>query len=458
MKMMFQKHFIRLNQCNKLISASHQLRPCSSKPKPKLPKRGGPTFKDFLAGANLDARPKIRRTPEDAHPYVTEEMIRGDGQKVYLDVYGCQMNVNDTEVVWSVLESRGYERTLNPKEADVWLLVTCSIREGAENKIWNKLKFIRDNSKVKSFNYKPSLKIGLLGCMAERLKDQMLQTNLVDLVAGPDSYRDLPRLLAVTKYADDSAINVILSLDETYADVIPSRLDKKSVTGFVSIQRGCDNMCSYCIVPFTRGRERSRPVQTILNEVKILVEAGVKEVTLLGQNVNSYLDKSKESMAIFGTELATTITEPSLAKGFKSIYKPKLGGLRFSDLLQKVSEIDPEVRIRFTSPHPKDFPDEVLHLISSTPNICNQLHLPAQCGSSRILEEMRRGYTRESYLELVDHVRNIIPDVRLSGDMIGGFCGETDEEFEETMSLIEKVKYGNLFCFQYSLREVNLKR
>ena len=215
---------------------------------------------------------------------------------------------------------------MDPTDAHIWLVVTCSIREGAESKVWNKLKDIRRKSDRGT--YKETLKVGLLGCMAERLKDKMLETNLVDLVAGPDSYRDLPRLLAVTQYSEESAINVMLSLDETYADVTPSRLDQNSVTGFVSIQRGCDNMCSYCIVPFTRGRERSRPVQTILNEVKVLVEAGVKEVTLLGQNVNSYMDKSEESLSIFGSELVEN--QPSnLAKGFKTIYKPKLGGLRY---------------------------------------------------------------------------------------------------------------------------------
>ena len=212
-------------------------------------------------------------------------------------------------------------------------------------------------------------------------------------------------------------------------------------------------MCSYCIVPFTRGRERSRPFQTILDEVSKLIDQGVKEVTLLGQNVNSYRDKSQESMNLFGEEMIKKDSE--MAKGFKTVYKPKLGGLRFEDLLYKVSQIDPEVRIRFTSPHPKDFPDQVLHLIAETPNICNQLHLPAQCGSTTVLENMRRGYTRESYLELVENVKKIIPNVTLSGDMIAGFCGETDEDFLETLSLMESVRYGHLFTFAYSLREVS---
>jgi len=270
---------------------------------------------------------------------------------------------------------------------------------------------------------------------------------LVDVVAGPDAYRDLPRLLAlVTNRSNETqtAINVLLSVDETYADVTPSRLDASSVTGFVSIQRGCDNMCSYCIVPFTRGQERSRPVDTIVEEVRHLVDQGVKEVTLLGQNVNSYRDTSQLTHS-------TSMTNNSA--GFKSIYKPKVGGLRFADLLERVAAVSPEVRVRFTSPHPKDFPDEVLSLIASTPNICKQLHLPAQCGSSRILDAMRRGYTREAYLQLVDRVRQVIPGIALSGDMIAGFCGETDGEFEETMTLIDHVKYTTLYTFAYSLRE-----
>jgi len=329
----------------------------------------------------------------------------------------------------------------------VWLIVTCSIRDGAEQKIWNKLRNIKRWKNKREL--RGSLRVGLLGCMAERLKESLLETSerLVDVVAGPDAYRDLPRLLSLVTNASsntESAINVLLSVDETYADVMPSRLDPNSVTGFVSIQRGCDNMCSYCIVPFTRGQERSRSIQTIVDEVKHLVDQGVKEVTLLGQNVNSYRDTSQQTFAGTTTNYAT---------GFKSIYRPKTGGLRFADLLERVAAVNPEVRIRFTSPHPKDFPDEVLTLIANTPNICNQLHLPAQCGSTRVLEAMRRGYSREAYLELVQHVREMLPGVMLSGDMIAGFCGETDQDFEQTMSLIRQVKYTNLFTFAYSLRE-----
>ncbi|XP_059083073.1 mitochondrial tRNA methylthiotransferase CDK5RAP1-like [Tigriopus californicus] len=411
----------------------------------------GPGLEFFLANprASASARPS-RITPPAPHAYLTSEALDGTGQKVYFDVYGCQMNVNDTEVIHSVLHEYGYQATSNRLEADVWLLVTCSIREGADDKIWKKLRHIQVQKKTRK--YREHLKVGLLGCMAERLKERLLDhDHLVDLVAGPDAYRDLPRLLASTAYSRESAINVILSMEETYADVTPMRLNQDQVTGFVSIQRGCDNMCSYCIVPFTRGRERSRPVATILHEVRILIEQGVKEITLLGQNVNSYRDTSQESVAMFGGLGPSEVTGTS--SGFRSIYKAKSGGVRFADLLHQVSEIDPEVRIRFTSPHPKDFPDQVLHLIAERDNLCSQIHLPAQCGSSRILSEMRRGYTREAYLALVDHVRGIIPNVALSSDMIVGFCGETDEEFQETLSLVEQVKFHKIFNFPYSLRE-----
>lgn len=399
-----------------------------------------PSFHQFLATSKTGT---LKRTPEQSHPYLSAEMLNGHGQLVYLDVHGCQMNVNDTEVVWSILHDKNYTRTENVAEADIWLIVTCSIRESAEAKIWTKLRRIQTERHTR--HLKPTLTVGLLGCMAERLKDRLIctQDRLVDVVAGPDSYRDLPRLLAVTQHSDSASINVMLSLEETYADVRPVRLNQDAVTGFVSIQRGCDNMCSYCIVPFTRGKERSRPVETIVDEVRAMVDQGVKEVTLLGQNVNSYRDTSTNS--------TTNITSSS--RGFKTIYKAKKGGLRFADLLHKVSQVDPELRVRFTSPHPKDFPDEVLQLIAGTANVCKSLHLPAQCGSSRILEAMRRGYTRESYLELVEHVKRTIKNVRLSGDMIAGFCGETEQEFEQTLDLIDTVQYGTLFCYPYSLRE-----
>ncbi|TNM88373.1 hypothetical protein fugu_004627 [Takifugu bimaculatus] len=318
-------------------------------------------------------------------------MDMGNFRKVYFETYGCQMNVNDTEIAWSILQKKGYQRTLELSQADVVLLVTCSIREKAEQTIWNRLQQLTAMKKKRLKSQSP-MKIGILGCMAERLKMEVLEREkLVDILAGPDAYRDLPRLLAVAD-GGQQASNVLLSLEETYADIMPVHHAPQGYSAYVSIMRGCDNMCTYCIVPFTRGRERSRPVGSVLEEVRMLSDQGVKEVTLLGQNVNSYRDTSQQQFC--GTELT------QLSRGFKTIYRTKLGGLRFSDLLDHVSRIDPDMRIRFTSPHPKDFPDEVLQLIAERKNICKQIHLPAQSGSSKILKAMRRGYTRETYLDL----------------------------------------------------------
>ncbi|CAM6031504.1 unnamed protein product, partial [Sphagnum compactum] len=351
------------------------------------------------------------------------------------------MNVNDTEIVWSILKDNGYSKTNDLHEADIALLMTCAIREGAETKIWHRLKELR--SLKLSRSKRRTFQIGILGCMAERLKIKVVEEEKsVDVVCGPDAYKDLPRLLALTKDGKNAAINVLLSLDETYADVTPVRINENSVTAFVSIMRGCDNMCSYCIVPFTRGRERSRPVLSIEEEVKQLYEQGVKEITLLGQNVNSYRDL---------TTAANIDTH--LVKGFKTVYKSKEGGTRFAELLCRVAEAVPEVRIRFTSPHPKDFPDEVLKAIKKYPNICKSLHLPVQSGNSDVLDRMRRGYTREAYIDLVNHVRDILPDVTLSSDFICGFCGETEKEFEDTISLMNQVKYHVAYMFAYSMRE-----
>ncbi|CAG0924754.1 unnamed protein product, partial [Notodromas monacha] len=387
------------------------------------------------------------------------------------------MNVNDADVVWTILRDAGYGRAVGPSDADVILIVTCSIREGAESKIWNKLRDLAALRKKK----KSVSRVALLGCMAERLKSKLLEgeERLVDVVCGPDAYRDLPRLLSVAE-AGDQAMNVALSLEETYADLATVRLDANSVTAFVSIMRGCDNMCSYCIVPFTRGRERSRPIESILREVERLVDEGVKEVTLLGQNVNSYRDVGSDKNSVHAVK-----SESRLAKGFKTVYKPKKGGIRFAELLSRVAEIDPNLRVRFTSPHPKDFPDEVrrlsallreclffhllnnlsarimatpfipidqvLQVIRNNPNVCKNIHLPAQSGNSEILEKMRRGYTREAYLELVDHIRSLIPNIGLSSDFICGFSGETDEQFQDTLTLMEAVKYNFAYLFPYSL-------
>ncbi|KAK2577475.1 hypothetical protein KPH14_003575 [Odynerus spinipes] len=406
-----------------------------------LPK-DGPSLQDFLAGSDEQNEHISDVLSVENIPYI--QNIHGQNQKVYFEVYGCQMNVNDTEIVWSILKNHGYIRTLNRNKADIVLIVTCAIRDGAEQKIWNKLDQL--NYRKRKLKRTVPLKVGLLGCMAERLKHKILDKgHLIDVIAGPDSYKDLPRLLAQTD--KETAINVLLSADETYADILPVRLNPDSISAFVSIMRGCDNMCTYCIVPFTRGRERSRPMNSIINEIQHLSDEGVKEVTLLGQNVNSYRDLSQSDF------YAPTKIETNLAKGFKTVYKNKKGGLRFSDLLDKVSLINPEMRIRFTSPHPKDFPDEVLELIAERSNICKQIHLPAQSGNSAVLERMRRGYTREAYIDLVHHIRDILPEVSLSSDFIAGFCGETEEEFQDTLSLIELIKYNTAFLFAYSMRE-----
>ncbi|KAI5634911.1 radical SAM superfamily domain-containing protein [Phthorimaea operculella] len=399
--------------------------------------KSGPGLKEFIAG---NAEPVLLDRPHI--PYLPDNIDLTSKRKVFFDVYGCQMNLNDTEIVWSILKKEGFEKTEVEEEADIFLVMTCAIREGAESKIWHRLDHLRGFKRRRKDKQRP-VKIGILGCMAERLKEKLIEKEKsVDIVAGPDSYRDLPRLLAVTN-SGQTAVNVLLSLDETYADVVPVRLNEDSVSAFISIMRGCDNMCTYCIVPFTRGRERSRPVTSIVDEVRQLADQGVKEVTLLGQNVNSYRDVSQ----------STEKVETELAKGFKTVYKKKKGGLRFADLLDKVSAVDPEMRIRFTAAHPKDFPDEVLEVISERPNICKMLHLPAQSGNSNVLERMRRGYTREAYLELVDHVKASIPGVGLSTDMICGFCGETEEEFQDTLSLMQIVDYNVAFLFPYSMRE-----
>ncbi|KAK9885314.1 hypothetical protein WA026_010808 [Henosepilachna vigintioctopunctata] len=406
----------------------------------------GPNLRNFFKSESL-AVDWIDVRKENEVPYIEPKSLLGNGRKVYFEVYGCQMNVNDTEVIWSILENYDYEQTKEINDADVIFLVTCAIRESAEEKIWNKLKSLKGLRKKRSKD-KPHLKIGVVGCMAERLKEKVLeQDQSVDLVVGPDAYRDIPKLLVLSE-TGQKCINVMLSYDETYADIMPVRLNQDSVTAYISIMRGCDNMCTYCIVPWTRGKERSRPVSSILKEVENLVSKGVKEITLLGQNVNSYRDLSENNS---DTSLVSQPT--SLSKGFTTVYKPKLGGLRFYHLLEKVANIDPEVRIRFTSPHPKDFPDECLHVIQSYPNICKSLHLPAQSGNSAVLERMRRGYTREAYLELVENVRKILPSVALTSDFICGFCGETEEEFKDTLSLIEEVKFSMAYLFMYSMRE-----
>ncbi|NXK32825.1 CK5P1 protein, partial [Piprites chloris] len=421
----------------------------------------GPGQRPEGRGAALPAGPDLRhflRAAAVKEPGPPAETVSAPGAaKVYLETYGCQMNMSDTEIAWAILQRSGYARTKELDEADVVLLVTCSVREKAEQAIWNRLQHLKA-LKARRQQARAPLRIGILGCMAERLKEEILhREKLVDIVAGPDAYRDLPRLLAVAESGQQAA-NVLLSLDETYADILPVQTSAGGTTAFVSIMRGCDNMCTYCIVPFTRGRERSRPIASILQEVRMLSDQGVKEVTLLGQNVNSYRDLSEVQFQ--------SAAAPGLSRGFSTVYRTKPGGLRFSHLLDQVSRIDPEMRIRFTSPHPKDFPDEakpsgtspghlpqVLQLIQERHNICKQLHLPAQSGSTRVLEAMRRGYTREAYLDLVHHVRDSIPGVSLSSDFIAGFCGETEEDHQQTVSLLREVRYNVGFLFAYSMRQ-----
>ncbi|XP_018537039.1 CDK5 regulatory subunit-associated protein 1 [Lates calcarifer] len=403
----------------------------------------GPSFQDFIKGVSVIRTHAADGEYSDTHGYLSQELEMGNSRKVYFETYGCQMNVNDTEIAWSILQRRGYERTVDLNEADVVLLVTCSIREKAEQTIWNRLQQLTAMKRKRLKTHTP-MKIGILGCMAERLKTDLLEREkLVDVLAGPDAYRDLPHLLTVAD-GGQQASNVLLSLEETYADIMPVHHAPQGYSAFVSIMRGCDNMCSYCIVPFTRGRERSRPVSSILEEVRMLSDQGVREVTLLGQNVNSYRDTSEQSCGSDPTQLS---------RGFKTVYRTKQGGLRFSDLLDRVSRIDPDMRIRFTSPHPKDFPDEVLHLIAERGNICKQIHLPAQSGSSQVLKAMRRGYTREAYLDLVKNIKRIIPEVSLSSDFISGFCGETEDDHQQTLTLIREVGYNVGFLFAYSMRK-----
>lgn len=366
-------------------------------------------------------------------------------KKVFIEVYGCQMNTNDAEIVQGILAKNAqYEKCDVIEQADVVLLMTCAIRENAEKKIWNRLEALRAFEKAQ----KKPLTIGVLGCMAERLKGELLErSKIVDLICGPDAYRDLPNLLQSPVADREKNINVSLSADETYADVKPVRLDAERKSAFVSIMRGCNNMCAFCIVPFVRGRERSRPLESIVEEVKHLHSQGIKEITLLGQNVNSYCDESSESIFFSDSTAQTSVP------GFSSVFKAKRSGARFADLLDKVSQAAPDSRIRFTSPHPKDFPLPLLHLIKERANLCKHIHLPAQSGSSTVLERMRRGYTREAYLDLVNTIRSIIPEVTLSSDFISGFVGETVEDHLQTVDLIKTVGFDMAYMYAYSMRE-----
>lgn len=352
-------------------------------------------------------------------------------RKLYIESYGCQMNFSDSEIVASIMEREGYGTTRNVEEADLVLLNTCSIRDKAEQTVRKRLT---NFNKMKEAQ--PHMKIGVLGCMAERLKSKLLdEEKLVDMVVGPDAYRDLPNLVKELD-AGRKAVNVILSKEETYADISPVRLGQNGVTAFVSITRGCDNMCTFCVVPFTRGRERSRNPETIVEECVDLWNKGYKEVTLLGQNVDSYL--------WYGG---------GLKKDFdKASDVAKASAVGFAKLLEMVAERLPGLRIRFSTSNPQDMTDDVLHAIAKHENICKYIHLPVQSGSSRILKEMNRGHNREEYFDLIDRIRKIIPDCAISHDMIAGFPTETEEDHKDTLSLMEYVKYDFGYMFYYSER------
>ena len=496
--------------------------------------RDGPGLADFLradpsGGGRCGAAGSSAVLADDA----TATSASGARRTAYVETYGCQMNVSDSEIVASVLRSHDYVMTDAPEDADAILVNTCAIRDGAEAKVWHRLRQLRAIKAAKARANRRAAKraardvsgvfedesgakskvpvVGVLGCMGERLKEKLLERDgLADLVAGPDAYRDLPRLIdaargdevdalaggrpsssAASVGADadaalavatekkkrnenenenasrdfSSVMNVQLSVDETYADIAPVRKSDatQNPTAFVSIMRGCDNMCAFCIVPFTRGRERSRPFASIVDEARRLSREGYKEVTLLGQNVNSYADKSgtffaesRKGEKANDADMSDDPFEPYYARGFRSVYKParsRDGAMRFGERLALVADVDPEMRVRFTSPHPKDFPDEVLQIIRSRANVGKQLHMPAQSGSTSVLERMRRGYSREAYLDLATKVRLTIPGVAISSDFIAGFCGETEEEHEDTVSLIRQVKYESAFMFAYSMRE-----
>jgi len=353
-------------------------------------------------------------------------------RKMYIESYGCQMNFSDSEIVASILSDEGFSTTPNIEEADVVFVNTCSIREKAEQTVRNRLKVYNAIKKKQN----PGMVVGVLGCMAERLKEKFLEEEkLVDIVVGPDAYRDLPNLISEVD-GGRKAVNVILSKEETYAEISPVRLGGNGITAFVSIMRGCDNMCSFCVVPFTRGRERSRDPESIIKECQILVAEGYKEVTLLGQNVDSYLWS--------GGGLKKNFNKLTLEEQEKSV--------NFAQLLDLVAQVSTELRIRFSTSHPKDMTDDVLHTMAKHENICNYIHLPVQSGNSRILELMNRGYTREWYIERVDAIKKIIPDCGISMDIISGFCTETEEEHQDTLSLMEYVKYDFGFMFNYSER------
>ena len=344
--------------------------------------------------------------------------LSGNGKRLYVETYGCQMNVGDSEILVSIMQDEGYRYTEDIAQADVILVNTCSIRDNAEQRIWGRLREFHRYKRARK-----GLVVGIVGCMAERLREELFEREtVVDVVAGPDSYRELPRLVAAAA-AGGHGVNVQLSQEETYGDIRPVRLDRNGVSAFISIMRGCNNFCSYCVVPYTRGRERSRDPQTILREAQELFSAGYREVTLLGQNVNSYRWKEGTAEAV-----------------------------DFPALVERVAGISPLLRVRFATSHPKDLSDRLIEVMASYPNICRAVHLPAQSGSDRMLAAMNRKYTRAWYLERVAAIRRRMPDCAVTTDLIAGFCGETAEDHAQTLSLMREVGYDSAYMFKYSQR------
>lgn len=378
--------------------------------------------------------------PEDKEqvdlPRTSEDEVATGKKRLYIESYGCQMNFADSEVVAAVMRNAGYATTSSATDADVIFLNTCAIRDNAEQKVRHRLKHL-----VGLKRQKPELLVGMLGCMAERLKTKLLEEEkVVDIVAGPDAYRDIPKLVEEAE-SGQKAVNVFLSREETYADISPIRLNSNGVTAFVSIMRGCDNMCSFCVVPFTRGRERSRDPQSIVREAQDLFDQGYREVTLLGQNVDSYKwDKGTEAL---GATPRSSLLAPNTDTNTTT----------FAHLLEMVAQIHPDLRVRFSTSHPKDITDDVLYTMARYDNICNYIHLPAQSGNSRVLKLMNRTYDRPWYLGKIDRIREILgEDCGISTDIISGFCTETEDEHEESLSLMDYVRYDYAYMFAYSER------
>lgn len=368
---------------------------------------------------DLQVPDKTHDEARQGEALILDTPVKADARKLYIESYGCAMNFADSEIVASILSETGFETTGDYHQADVIFINTCSIRENAETRVRNRLSQFGVEKRRN-----PKLIVGVLGCMAERLKSKFLEEErLVDVVVGPDAYRDLPNLIEQVE-SGHKAVNVLLSREETYADISPVRLNSNGITAFISITRGCNNMCSFCVVPFTRGRERSRDAHSIIEEARGLFEAGYREVTLLGQNVDSYTWTSED-----GTET-----------------------VNFAQLLEQTALVSPDLRVRFSTSHPKDITDEVLYTIARYDNICNYIHLPVQSGNTRVLELMNRTYTREWYINRIDAIRNIIPGCAISTDIIAGFCTETEEEHQETLSMMDYVEYDFAYNFTYSER------